>query len=69
MSMYPHRAMGGGPQGNSTRLNELLEQIRVEFDTQMRTTENYEHQSMSTTPTLMDYIALSPSFKLTHVYL
>ncbi|RBA09934.1 glucose repression regulatory protein TUP1 [Fusarium proliferatum] len=44
MSMYPHRAMGGGPQGNSTRLNELLEQIRVEFDTQMRATENYEHQ-------------------------
>ncbi|KLP11828.1 putative transcriptional repressor rco-1 [Fusarium fujikuroi] len=36
--------MGGGPQGNSTRLNELLEQIRVEFDTQMRATENYEHQ-------------------------
>ena len=52
MSMYPHRAMGAGPQGNSTRLNELLEQIRVEFETQMRATENYEHQSRSTTCTL-----------------
>lgn len=45
MSMYPHRAMGGGPQANSTRLNELLDQIRVEFESQMRTAENYEHQS------------------------
>jgi glucose repression regulatory protein TUP1 len=44
MSMYPHRAMGGGPQANSTRLNELLDQIRVEFESQMRTAENYEHQ-------------------------
>lgn len=68
MSMYPHRAMGGGPQGNSTRLNELLEQIRVEFDTQLRATENYEHQSMSTTRTLMG-IALFPSPQLTQVYL
>jgi hypothetical protein len=69
MSMYPHRAMGGGPQGNSTRLNELLEQIRVEFDTQMRATENYEHQSMSTTRTAIAHIALFPSPQLTHVYL
>ncbi|CZS78083.1 unnamed protein product [Fusarium graminearum] len=36
--------MGGGPQANSTRLNELLDQIRVEFESQMRTAENYEHQ-------------------------
>lgn len=69
MSMYPHRAMGGGPQANSTRLNELLEQIRVEFETQMRATENYEHQSRSITDTLTCIIALFPSLQLTHVYL
>lgn len=44
MSMYPHRGMGGVPPGN-TRLNELLEQIRAEFDTQLRQAENFEHQS------------------------
>ncbi|KEY67295.1 hypothetical protein S7711_04548 [Stachybotrys chartarum IBT 7711] len=43
MSMYPHRGMGGVPPGN-TRLNELLEQIRAEFDTQLRQAENFEHQ-------------------------
>lgn len=45
MSMYPHRAMGAVPPNNSARLNELLDQIRSEFDTQMRQTEGYEHQS------------------------
>lgn len=45
MSMYPHRGMGGVSQGNSTRLNELLDQIRAEFETQMRQTEGFEHQS------------------------
>ncbi|KXH29651.1 WD domain-containing protein, partial [Colletotrichum nymphaeae SA-01] len=44
MSMYPHRAMGAVPPNNSARLNELLDQIRSEFDTQMRQTEGYEHQ-------------------------
>lgn len=42
--MYPHRAMGGVPPGNSARLNELLEQIRAEFETQLRQTEGFEHQ-------------------------
>lgn len=45
--MYPHRQMGGVPPGSSARLNELLEQIRAEFDTQIRQTEGFEHQSKS----------------------
>ncbi|KAI0024709.1 WD40-repeat-containing domain protein [Xylariomycetidae sp. FL0641] len=40
MSMYPHRGM---PQ-NAARLNDLLEQIRTEFDNQARLTEGYESQ-------------------------
>ncbi|KAJ9150803.1 Transcriptional repressor tup1 [Pleurostoma richardsiae] len=46
MSMYPaHRGMGGVPPGNgSSRLAELLEQIRTEFETQARASDNYEHQ-------------------------
>jgi hypothetical protein len=44
MSMYSHRGMGAVPPGNA-RLNELLEQIRAEFDSQQRQTENFEHQS------------------------
>ncbi|KAJ9155797.1 Transcriptional repressor tup1 [Coniochaeta hoffmannii] len=46
MSMYPgHRGMGPVPPGNGgERLNELLAQIRSEFESQMRTTENFEHQ-------------------------
>lgn len=43
MSMYSHRNMGAVPPGNA-RLNELLEQIRAEFDNQQRQTENFEHQ-------------------------
>lgn len=48
MSMYSHRGMGAVPPGNSARLNELLDQIRAEFETQLRQTEGFEHQSMST---------------------
>jgi glucose repression regulatory protein TUP1 len=46
MSMYPHRGMAGGvpPPPNNTRLNELLDQIRAEFDSQARATDNFEHQ-------------------------
>jgi len=47
MSMYSHRGMGAVPPSNSARLNELLDQIRAEFDTQLRQTENFEHQSRS----------------------
>ncbi|KKP00410.1 glucose repression regulatory protein TUP1 [Trichoderma harzianum] len=43
MSMYSHRGMGAVPPGNA-RLNELLEQIRAEFDSQQRQSENFEHQ-------------------------
>lgn len=44
--MYPaHRGMGGVPPGNGGgRLNELLDQIRSEFESQLRTSETYEHQ-------------------------
>lgn len=47
MSMYPHRGMGGVPPGGNgaSRLNELLDNIRSEFETQVRQCENYEHQS------------------------
>lgn len=42
MSMYPqHRGL---PQ-NASRLNELLDQIRAEFDNQVRLNEGYEQQS------------------------
>ncbi|KAL2271865.1 hypothetical protein VTJ83DRAFT_1236 [Remersonia thermophila] len=47
MSMYPgHRGMGGVPpaNGGAGRLNELLEQIRAEFESHVRQTETYEHQ-------------------------
>lgn len=46
MSMYPHRGM---PQ-NAARLNELLDQIRSEFDAQVRLNEGYEQQSESLLP-------------------
>ncbi|CAG9993325.1 unnamed protein product [Clonostachys byssicola] len=44
MSMYSHRGMGAVPPSNSARLNELLDQIRSEFDSQLRQTEGFEHQ-------------------------
>lgn len=50
MSMYSHRGMGAPPPGNSARLNELLDQIRAEFETQMRQTEGFEHQSTCSGP-------------------
>ncbi len=31
---------------NNARLNELLEQVRAEFDTQIRQSDGFEHQSM-----------------------
>lgn len=43
MSMYPHNPRMGPP---NARLNELLDQIRSEFDTHIRAGESYEHQSM-----------------------
>lgn len=47
MSMYPgHRGMAGVPAANGiARLNELLDQIRAEFETHARQNEGYEHQS------------------------
>lgn len=48
MSMYPgHRGMGAMPPANgaAARLNELLDQIRAEFEAHLRQTETYEHQS------------------------
>lgn len=44
MSMYnAHRGMGPAP-GNA-RLNEMLDGIRAEFETQARASGEYEHQS------------------------
>lgn len=43
--MYSRHGMGAVPPGNSARLNELLDQIRAEFETQLRQTEGFEHQS------------------------
>lgn len=42
--MYPHRGMQPVPPGSSSRLNELLDQIRAEFETQLRQAEGFEHQ-------------------------
>lgn len=46
MSMYQHRGMGAAPPGSSNRLNDLLNEIRQEFENQSRQTEGFEHQSM-----------------------
>jgi glucose repression regulatory protein TUP1 len=44
MSMYnPHRGIGP-PPGNA-RLNELLDSIRAEFESQARASGEYEHSS------------------------
>lgn len=47
MSMYPHRGMGAAPPGSSVRLNELLDQVRAEFENQRGALENLEHQGKS----------------------
>lgn len=49
MSMYaPHRGLGGpapgAPSGNA-RLNELLDSIRGEFESQARQGQDVEHAS------------------------
>lgn len=45
MSMYNHRGLGPAP--GTARLNELLDGIRAEFDTQQRASGEYEHNSES----------------------
>jgi hypothetical protein len=51
MSMYnAHRGMGPAP-GNA-RLNELLDGVRQEFESQARASGEYEHSSMFTSPPL-----------------
>lgn len=42
--MYPHQQRMGGPPSNQARLNELLDQIRAEFDSQLRQSGEFEHQ-------------------------
>lgn len=44
-----HRGMAPGPQQNS-RLTELLEQVRAEFDAQMGRSAEHEHQRKSRHP-------------------
>lgn len=47
MSMYnPHRGLGPNPQ--NARLNELLDGIRAEFESQARASGEYEHSSKYT---------------------
>jgi hypothetical protein len=47
MSMYnPHRGLGPSPQ--NARLNELLDGIRAEFESQARASGEYEHSSKYT---------------------
>jgi hypothetical protein len=43
MSMYNHRGLGPAP--GTARLNELLDGIRNEFETQARASGEYEHNS------------------------
>lgn len=58
MSMYQqHR---GIPQ-NASRLSELLDQIRNEFDQQVRLNEGYEQQSKSHSTDQNKHCATSPS--------
>jgi glucose repression regulatory protein TUP1 len=42
---YPPRVMGGPPGGPSQRLNELLDNIRTEFETESQRSVDYEGQS------------------------
>lgn len=39
-----------GPAAGNARLNELLDQIRAEFETQARASGEYEHSSKSLHP-------------------
>ncbi|KAF8859675.1 WD40 repeat-like protein [Acephala macrosclerotiorum] len=42
--MYnPHRGLGPAPGAGNARLNELLENIRAEFENQARASNDYEH--------------------------
>lgn len=55
MSMYPHRGgMAALPSAAVARLTELLDQVRSEFDGQVRTIEGLEHQSMVPKIRLLD---------------
>jgi glucose repression regulatory protein TUP1 len=41
----PRGVMGGPPAGPSQRLNELLDNIRTEFETESQRSVDYEGQS------------------------
>jgi len=57
MAMYnPHRGLGPAPTTAAARLNELLEGIRAEFDSQARASGEYEHSST--------YIGCAPTVDL-----
>jgi glucose repression regulatory protein TUP1 len=46
MNHYPPRVMGGGPPvGPAQRLNDLLDQIKTEFETESQRSVDYEGQS------------------------
>jgi glucose repression regulatory protein TUP1 len=42
---YPPRVMGGPQVGPTQRLNELLDNIRTEFETESQRSVDYEGQS------------------------
>jgi general transcriptional corepressor TUP1 len=44
--MYPHNPRMGPPSG---RFNEMLDQLRQEFESQLRANEGYEHQRKNIT--------------------
>lgn len=41
-----HRGMGPGPQHGASRLQELLDQVRNEFEAQNGRSAEHEHQGM-----------------------
>ena len=45
MNHYPPRVMGGPQVGPAQRLNELLDQIKTEFETESQRSVDYEGQS------------------------
>lgn len=45
MNHYPARVMGGPQVGPAQRLNELLDNIKAEFETESQRSVEYEGQS------------------------
>lgn len=53
----------GGPQGGpSQRLNELLDSIRTEFETESQRSVDYEGQSELTSPFCAAIVCMHPCY-------